>query len=156
MRFRCFLPLLALVFIGLAKKQPTVTVHFHVEANARDTSSFATPVMLQNPPRQAFVEKIPSITERDVAAIYPFAANDGTLGCAFKLTEHGRFDLEAISADRRGSSIVAIVNGRQVIDLQIDQRVSDGIITIAHGLGATEIEQMRKKFPVLGETKKKR
>ena len=156
MRFRFWLPLLALSFLAMAKKQPGVTVHFHAEANAHDTSSFATPATLQFPPRQAFVEKIPFLTERDIAAIYPFAADDGSMGCAFKLTEHGRFGLEAISADRRGGSLVAIVNGRQVIDMQIDRMINDGIISIARGLTPMEIAMLEKRFPVLGQPKKKR
>lgn len=153
MRFRFIPLLLALACLAFAKKQPPLTVHFHAEANSQDTSTFASPVTLQNPTRQAFVEKIPFLTERDIGAIYPFAAEDGTMGCAFKLNEHGGFELEAISTDRRGSSIVAVVNGRQVIDMQIDKRVSDGIITIQRGLTPLEIAALSKKFHVLGQKK---
>ncbi|MEA3188935.1 MAG: hypothetical protein QOD99_2765 [Chthoniobacter sp.] len=156
MRLRVFLPLLAFLFLAMAKKQPPVTVHFHVEANAQDTASFATPVTMQNPPRQAFVEKIPFLTERDIASVFPFAAEDGTMGCAFKLTEHGKFDLDAVSTDKRGKSIVAIVDGRQLVDMQIDKRVTDGIITVQRGLTPQEIALLEKKYPVLGQTKKKR
>ena len=154
MRSRFFLPLLALAFVAFAKKEPPLTVHFHLEANARDTATFATPVTLKNPPREAYVEKIPTLTERDIAAIYPFPASDGTMGCAFKLNDHGTFDLEAVSTDRRGSSIIAVVNGRQVIDMIIDKKVSDGVITIANGLTPRDIELLSKKFPVLGQGKK--
>ena len=156
MRFRFLLPLLALIFLAMAKKQPGVTVHFYLEANSRDTNTFASPVTLQYPPRQAYIQQIPTLTERDVFAVYPFDAGDGTMGCAFKLNEHGRFDLEAVSTDRRGSSIVATVNGRQVIDMQIDKRVTDGIITISHGMTPQDIAMLVKKFPVLGQPKKKR
>lgn len=156
MRFRFLLPLLALVFVAFAKKQVPITVHFHLEANARDTSSFATPVTLQNPPRQAYVEKIPTLTERDVAAIFPFTAPDGTMGCAFKLNEHGTLELETLSTDRRGRSLLAVVNGRQVIDMLIDQRITDGIVTISRGLDPREIDLLGKKFPVLGQPKTKR
>ncbi|SRR5581483_1652293 len=155
MRLRFLLPLLALMFVAFAKKQSQVTVHFHLEANAQDTSTFAIPATLHYPPRQAYVEKIPSFTERDIAAIYPFPADDGTMGCAFKFDEHGRFDLEMLSTEHRGHSLVAIVNGRQVIDMQIDKRVSDGIITIPRGLLPQDIAMLEKKFRVLGSKKKR-
>ncbi len=155
MRSRFLLPLLALAFVAAGKKEPPLTVRFFLEANARDTSTFSTPVTLKNPPREAFVEKIPTLSERDVSSIYPFPANDGTMGCAFKLNEHGTFDLEAVSTDRRGSSIIAVVNGRQVIDMLIDKKVSDGIITIGSGLTQNDIDLLSKKFPVLGKPKKR-
>lgn len=156
MRCRFLLPLLALVFVAFAKKQMPVTVHFHLEANAQDTSTFATPVTLHYPPRQAYVEKIPTLTERDVRAVFPFTASDGTMGCAFKLNEHGTLELETLSTDQRGRSLVAVVNGRQVIDMLIDKRVTDGIVTISQGLDPREIALLVKKFPVLGQAKTKR
>lgn len=145
--------------MGMAKKKPVVTVRFHTEANPRDTDTFTAPVQLQNPPRRSQISKIPDISENDVAAIFPFPAADGTAGCAFKLNNHGTMALDTLSIDRRGTSLVALINGRQVIDLQIDKRVSDGVITIPAGLAAAEIVLLEKKFPILGagtEKKKKK
>jgi hypothetical protein len=156
MKLRWLLPVLMLVFLAASKKSPQATVRFHTEANPKDTDTFAVPVMLSNPPRQAFISKIPNISERDVVAIYPFAAADGSMGCAFKLDEHGRIGLDALSIEDRSKSVVAMVNGRQVLDMTIDRRVSDGIITIQHGLTPDDIRALLKSFRVVGEKKKRK
>lgn len=148
-------PILALMFIAAAKKQPTVTIRFHTEANEQDTKTFATPVKFQTPPRDGFIQKVPAISERDIAAIYPFPAKDDTMGCAFKLDVHGQIALDALSIERRGTSLVVFVNSRQVVDIFIDRRVSDGIITIPSGLTSQEIAILQKKFPQIGKPQKK-
>lgn len=138
------MPLLLLT--GFASKRPEVTVRFYAEANSRDSESFSTPLQLQNPPRQIFVQKIPAVSERDIEAIYPYRASDGTLGCAFKLDIGGTAKLDSVSVEKRGTSLIAVMNGRQVLDMLIDRRVSDGIITISHGLTEDETKMLMKKF----------
>ncbi|MGC3991554.1 MAG: hypothetical protein QM796_18070 [Chthoniobacteraceae bacterium] len=141
---------------GMAKKKLETTVRFFTEANEQDTERFAEPLILHNPPRQAFISRIPDISERDVVAIYPFQAADGTWGCAFKLDEHGKIALNTLSVERRGTSIVAFVNIRQVIDMKIDRIINDGIIVIQFGLTPEEVDLLKKRFRVLGETGKKK
>lgn len=153
---RLLLPVLALVcFVAAGKKGPEVMVRFHAEANERDTERFATPAQLRHPPRAAFIEKVPSLSERHIKAIFPFKAPDGTWGCAFQLDGSGRLALEVLSTDRRGTSLVVFVSTKttthQVIDMLIDQRVTDGLITVQHGLTDQEIGLLRKHFRVLGE-----
>jgi hypothetical protein len=148
---RLLLPVVALLFVAAGKKQPELTVRFFAEANPKDTDTFATAVQLQYPPRKAFVQKIPVISERDVLAIYPFQASDGTMGCAFKLDNHGRIAIDSLSIEKRGSSLVAVVNERQVIDMLIDKRVSDGIITIPRGLTVQEAMMIQEKFNTIGQ-----
>lgn len=141
--------LLALFCSAGAKKSQPLVVAFFTESREHNTSAFAAPVTLHHPPRQAFIEKIPSINQNDVAAIFPFPAADGSMGCAFKLNTHGTFALETLSMSRRGTSLVAFVNGRQVIDMLIDQRVSDGIITIPRGLTPQDLTVLQKKYRTL-------
>lgn len=149
--FRFLLPVLALLCVAGGKKEPPLTVRFYAEANRRDSDVFSSPIQLQYPPRQAYVQKIPTISERDILSIYPFQASDGTMGCAFKLDDHGRIAVDSLSVEKRGSSLVAIVNNRQVIDMLIDKRVSDGIITIPRGLTAQEAALLETKFKTIGQ-----
>ena len=151
---RCLLPVLALALMGSAKKTTQAVVRFHTEANAHDTDTFATPVMFHNPPRQAYIQKVAVISERNILAYYPIPAADGTMGAVLKLDELGRIQLETISVDHRGSSIVVFVNGRQVIDMVIDKRVSDGIVTIPSGLSEWDIGRFKKEFKLLGGKKR--
>ena len=151
------LPILALCIVGMGRKDFPVSVRFFAEANANDTEKFATPIKFANPPREGFIEKVPTISERNVKAIYPFPAADGTLGCAFQLDHSGRINLEVVSTERRGTSMVVYVGTKQgahqVLDMVIDRSVRDGIISIQRGLTRMEIEAMSKQWPVIGGKK---
>ena len=149
---RLFPVLLALACLGMAKKAP-VSVRFHAEANARDGSAFAKPIMLQNPPREAFIEQVPSINERSIKAMYPFQAVDGSWGACFKLDNNGRLALEVLSGARKGRSMVIFVitpkGIHQVIDVIIDKKISDGVITIPRGMTELEIVALKKEYGAL-------
>lgn len=150
---------LALLFVAAAKK-PTIALRFHVETNARDGDVFAMPVKFQNPPRDGFVERVPSLSERDVRAIFPTNAGDGTLGCAFMLTAHGRTSLQTFSTERRGSSLVIFISTKtgthQVIDMAIDKPITDGIIYVPRALTELEIAALQKQFPTAGPREKRK
>ncbi len=156
MKFRILLPILALFLVGFAKKDPKATVRFHTEANQQDTEQFAATVALQNPPRQIFIQKVPFISENDVKAVFPFPATDGTMGCAFQLNAHGTLELDTQSIMRRGTVILAYINGRLITDMLMDKRVSDGVLMIPSGLTALEIASLQKRFRTLGDPKSKR
>jgi hypothetical protein len=151
---RLFLPALALCFLGMAERPPTVTVRFHAEANSRDGTSFSTPIKLGNPPRDAFLEKMAVIHERQIKAIYPFKAPDGTWGCAFKLDHDGRLGLEVVSTERRGTFLIGFLGTKKgshrMVDMVIDRTVSDGVISVPKGLTDMEIAVLSKQFKVLG------
>lgn len=151
--------LVSLLSLGAAKKQPGLTVRFHVEANAQDTERFSSPVQLRYPPRAAYIEKIPSLSERNIKAIYPFKAADGTWGCAFQLDNSGRVGLEVLSTERRGSALVVFTGTKtgshQVIDMLIDRPIKDGIVTVQHGLTDLEMQALRKQYPLVGQPAKR-
>ena len=154
---RCLASLcLILALAGFSQKNQVLTVTFHVETNARDTKSFALPVKLKNLKREAFIEKMPSITEREIAGIFPFAASDGTMGCSFQMDAHGTIWLVTLSVEHRGSALVAMINGRIVCDLLIDKRVSNGLITIPNGLTNEDVAGLTKKFHIIGTGKKEK
>jgi hypothetical protein len=150
----CCLATARLCFLGAAKK-PEIAVRFHVEANARDGDVFAMPVKFRNPPRDGFVERVPSLSERDVQAIYPTNAGDGTFGCAFILNTHGRNALQTISMEKRGSSLVVFVSTKsgthQIVELMIDKPINDGVIFVPRGMTLLEIEALQKQFPAKGQ-----
>jgi hypothetical protein len=154
---RILLLVLAAGSLAMARKAP-VTVRFFAEANRMDTNSFASPIQLHFPEREAYIEKIPSINEGMIEAIYPFQAADGSWGAAFKLDHKGRIDLELLSTERRGTSLVVFVGTKtgthRVIDMIIDKPVRDGIITIPRGLTEMEIGSLTKEFPAWGGKKK--
>src|SRR5687767_14659072 len=103
------LALIACTFLGMAKKEPEFTVRFYAEAKKEDTDRFAKPLTFRHPKREGYVENIPTIHEKNVKAVYPLQAPDGTWGCTFLLDNRGRIALEVLSTQRRGSTLVAFV-----------------------------------------------
>ena len=156
----CFaLMLSAAAALGMSST-PKVTVRFHSEANRNDTSSFATPIKLAYAQREAFINRVPEFSERNIKAIFPWKTRDGTWGCAFKLNESGRIRLETISSDNRGAAIVAFIGTKQgmhqVIDMVIDKPITDGIVAIPRGITDVEMLVLRNQFKVLGEEPEKK
>jgi hypothetical protein len=140
-------------------KKPTITVRFHSEANKNDGEAFATPVTLLYQKRQVYLSRIADISEKQIAQILPFPANDGSWGCVFKLNPQGRLRLETMSGEIRGTALVAFVATKsgqhQVADMLIDRVVTDGILTIPRGLTTLEIAVLKKEFKTIGEVEKK-
>jgi len=149
---------LACAFLGMGNK-PVISVRFYAEANKQDTERFARPITLRNPPREAFVESVPTIHEKQIRAVYPFQAKDGSWGCAFKLDNSGRINLEVVSTTRRDGTLVAFVGTKagvhQAAELFIDKPIRDGIISIPNGLTELQIAAITKSWPVLGQKKKR-
>jgi hypothetical protein len=154
MRIRFLLiPLLGLCCLGMGKKTPGLSVRFYTQTSQNDSDSFAVPVTLLNG-QQTYIDQIASISEHDILAIYPFPVADGSGGCAFKLDDHGTIGLDTLSVAKRGTLLIATIDGRQVADILIDQRVSDGIVTIPGGITTDEMKELLHKYPVLGGKKK--
>ncbi len=154
-----FLTALALGSLGFVR-QPNITVRFHIEGNEREGQPFVMPVKFHNPPRDGFMKQIPAISERNIAAIFPFPAPDGTFGCAFKLDNFGQTSLEEMCLSNRGASVVAFIatkSGKhQVVDMVVDKVIRDGILSIPSGLTQLEVTALEKEYKVIGQTKKKK
>jgi hypothetical protein len=102
------------------------------------------------------IEKVPTISERDVVAFHPYPRSDGSYGVLLQLDDHGTLALDTLSIERRGTFLFILVNGRPIKELQIDRRVSDGKIYLPSGLTAADIELMRKDWRLIGDRKSKR
>jgi hypothetical protein len=126
----------------------------HAEANAQDTSTFATSVRAKLSGKDVAIEKIPRISEQDVVAFYPYSGGKGNYGALFQLDEHGRLALDALSVERHGGFLFVFINGRAITELQIDKRVSDGKIYIPSGLTVADIELMKKDWRLIGQRRR--
>ncbi len=150
----CSIILLLAVRASEAGK-PRCTLRAHVQANANDGAVFSTQLRSPMTGKSIVIEKVPTISELDVAAFRPYPAKDGTLGVLFQLNDHGKLALDTLSVDRRGTYLYVFVNGRPAAELQIDRRVSDGRLYVPSGLAAADIELMRKAWPVIEAPKKR-
>ena len=135
---------------GSKKRDPAISVRFHAQVTVYDPS-FAARVWVGNPPQEITVEKLPSISEHDIASFYPYRAADGSFSAVFKLDRHGEATLELLSTERRGSYLVAVVNGRPVTGLLIDRAIKDGIIFIPSGLSEADIRALGASFSIMGQ-----
>ena len=156
MRYRFpIILLLGLCCLGMGTKKLPLSIRFYALAAQADTSSFSAPVVLLNG-QQAYIDQIAVISERDIVAVYPSEVADGSGSCTLKLNEHGTMSLDSLSVDRRGSILIATINGRQVADIMIDKRVSDGIVTIPGGIQVDEMKTILKRYPLMGGAKAKK
>ena len=144
----------ALLCTGGAKK-PVVDLRIHGEGIAAEAPSFAFPANLING-RETFLARMPLLTQREVRAVYPFPAADGTQGIYLKLDNHGSGLLKQHTMERSGRLLAVFFNGRQVSNLVVDRPVNDGIVSIPRGLDSTEVELLTSAYPVIGESGKKR
>jgi hypothetical protein len=140
---------------GVFAKTKHCLVRVYAQGNANDGDVFASPITAPISGNAIFIEKIPTISERDVVSFRPYQTGNGTFGALLQLDEHGRLALETLSIQHRGSILVVVVNGRAVTELMVDRRVSDGQLFIASGLTAPDIELMRKDWPQTGAKKRR-
>lgn len=154
-RFVAVAALLALVFPPAAEaRKPRVALRVHLEANARDSDVFSSQVRSPATGQNVFIQKTPTISERDVVAFAPYHAADGSYGALFELDDHGKLALDTLSVEQRGRYLYVFVNGRDIAELLIDRRVSDGKLYLASGLTGNEIALMKKEWRLIGQRKK--
>lgn len=150
----CALVILLAVSSGEAGKR-RCTLRAHLEANSHDSDVFSTPLHSASSGRDVTIEKVPTISEFDVASFRAYPAADGTFGVLFQLNDHGMLALDTLSIDRRGTMLYLFVNGRPAAELQIDRRVADGKLYVASGLTAADIALMKHDWPTSGGAKKR-
>ena len=145
-----------LALTARAATQAPCTLRAHVAGNANDGAVFSTQLRSSITGRNIVIEKVPTISERDVVAFYPVPAADGTFGVLFKLDDHGKLALDTLSLEKRGTFLYVFVNGRPAAELQIDRRVRDGRLYVPSGLTTADIELMKKQWRLMGQRKKGR
>ncbi len=131
-----------------------------MEVDTQQSDPFAIPVRLMDPPKQIFVERAPSLSERQIKAVEIYPAGNGSWGAIFLLDNSGRITLSNLSNSNRGRTMVIFVGtekaSRQVIDLEVDAPVSDGLLPIPRGLTYAEAIALKKCFPPLHPERRRR
>lgn len=136
------------------KKPPAISFRIHAEGSEREGPSFVTSIDLIHPKKQIYIRKVPIVSERDIAAIYPFSSPDGSLGCTFKLDVSGTQRVEEHTTNTRGTIVVALINGRVGSALRVNKRITDGIISVPSGFLPEEILALQALHPTIGEESK--
>jgi hypothetical protein len=144
-----------LIASAVFAKSRHCTMRVHLQANPRDGSVFASPVTTPISGKNIFIEKVPALSEHDVAAFRLYRAEDASFGALLQLNDHGRLALDTLSVEHRGELLVVFLNGRAVTEMLIDRRVNDGRLYLPSGLTTADIALMSKEWPQIGAEEKK-
>jgi len=148
--------LLCLLFLSVCSLQAAeypVMIRLSAEADGKEGDTFTVPVILPGSSKKIFVRKVPIISERDIIAFYPFSAGDGTIGAYFKLDHDGTAKLEQHTTEARDRVVVASINGRASAAMQVDKKITDGLLMIPQGIQPLEVAQLQTKYPTIGKEK---
>jgi hypothetical protein len=135
------------------KDKRKITVRIHAEGKQHEGPSFVTPIDLTNPPKRVFIRQVPIVGERDIESIFPFTADDGSLGCTFVMDNSGRQRILEHTTSARDTIVVALINGRVSCAMQVNKQITNGIITVPRGFLPEEILILQSKHPTLGKEK---
>lgn len=140
-------------FLGRSSKEPPMMLRLHGEGAEHEGEAFVVPVQIPAMQRKVFIRKVPIVSEKDIRAILPFTAPDGSLGCILQLDRSGSERIEQHTSAARDSVVVAMVNGRLASAMRVDRKIQDGIVTVASGLTPGEILILQARYPTLGKEK---
>ena len=89
----------------------------------------------------------PMVTQRNIRAMKPMPADDGTWGAVFLIDEEGWKSVQATSAVDSGKLLRVMFAGRPVEFQRIARPLSDDhLICIWRGLTESEISSLQKKY----------
>ena len=89
----------------------------------------------------------PMVTQRNIRAMKPMPADDGTWGAVFLLDEEGWKSVQATSSVDNGKLIRVMVSGRPIEFQRITRPVTDDhLICIWRGITEAEISGFKKKY----------
>ncbi len=132
---------LSLPLLGSGKRGDSVFITFHLEAEKEEYPKFAQAVKMPDG-QQYYFKLSPVLTDGNFLWYYPFLAEDGqTYGAAFKLDARGTNALSLItsSPENNGRLLATVIqplsekNPGQRKFLQIDKRITDGILVVWDG-----------------------
>lgn len=139
--------------LAKGKKQPPLSITFHLEATDAQTRKLSIPV--QTKMGKKFIQKSPSFSTKDFIAYHTFVsphANEN-YGVSLQLSKTAATRLKHISATYKGRYLVANINGAVVDMLYIDKQVDGRVITIWRNVDPRFISIVNPLLPRIGETK---
>lgn len=158
-RFAALLMLAVLVFIPSAfasgKKEPKVSVTFHLETDATDNPKMIFPQQANG--QRRFFRRLPEISTKDILSFSPFPSEvDGGYGIAVKLKSSAVNRLAAVTNANQGKWMISQVNGHVLDGFFIDKQIDDGVLVIWKGITLADIALLDEELPRAGEEGKKK
>jgi hypothetical protein len=132
------------MLVGFSHK-PKFTISFHAQADEEDVRKTMFPMQIEG--RQLLFKIVPEISQQNIVAFHPFDADNGEKGVALQLDFRGRGALEMVTRTQRGQFLLAMINGKPVDYVVLDQVIDNGLITIWRGATDELVKEMDKKLP---------
>jgi len=137
---------------GMGKKQDKNQLTFHLQGDQTDGPKMVFPLPMGN--QKGFFRKSPLTFTKEILAYKPFFSDDGTAGATFAFSQAASTRIAALTTQNQGKWIVAMLNGRPVDFLRIDNPVRDGRLVIWRGIKESEIFAFDYVIPHIGEDRK--
>ncbi|WOO43214.1 hypothetical protein [Rubellicoccus peritrichatus] len=139
--------LIALVFAGCEKDDPTHTVRFFLEnPSAGRTGVWAKPLTLEGSGLTYYVKPDPLITEANITNIQLVKVQSGHMAFLFHLDEFGTRALYRASVADNGRMLILVVNGNAIGARQLDGSISDGRLYTFTELSDEEMEKLYEEL----------
>ena len=143
----CLVPALTLPLSvsGAGRKKGEFSISFHVEGDKSEGDKRVGEDVING--RTVYFRRLPVVTNKDFQGYWPFPADDGSLGAAFKLSSTGLRRLNTTGLTERGRLMRVVVNMRKVDVMLIDKNPEDGILVLWKGLTEEELKKLEKTLP---------
>lgn len=143
-----FLPwmliLLTPLLVSMGKKED-FTISFHSQGAENDMPKTIFPMVLDG--RSLLFKTLPEITHNNISAFHSFPSATGDYGVTLQLDFRGANNLELLTRTKHGEYLLALINGKPVDYVVMDQVVSNGMITIWQGVPENIVKALEKKYP---------
>jgi hypothetical protein len=140
---------------GKANNKAMVSFHIQTDANENPKMIFAQAMNGQ----AMHFRRMPEVITKDLSTYSPFPAEGGgDYGAVFRLKGSAAGRLAAITNANQGRWLAAMVNGRIVDGVLINQQIDDGVLVVWKGLTLEDIAAIDKtltRFGAEGGKKKK-
>ena len=134
---------------AFGKKPPRNRLTFHMQGQASDGPKMVFPLPMDD--RRLFFKKSPLTFTKEIVAFLPFFAEDGTAGATFQFRPETARRIAAITNQNRQKWLVAMLNGRPVDAVFIEEPVTDGKLVIWQGMKQAEIISFDYIIPHIDE-----
>ncbi len=136
------------------KKTPPMTVSFHVETTGLSSKELTFRQDTSLGPKD--FEKVPLLQTTDFIAANPFASPDdkNSYGVIFQMKPVVANRFQHLSNLHRGKYLIAMVNGRVIDLIRINQTNPDDKICIWRNVNLHEVHALNAIVPKIGEEEK--
>lgn len=129
------------------RKKGEFFVSFHVEGDKSEGKRRVAEDTING--RTVYFKRMPVVTHKDMRGYWPFPADDGSWGAAFKLSKSGVRRLNTAGLTERKRLMRVVVNMKRVDVLYIDKAPEDGMIVVWKGLTEEDLKKIEKMMPQL-------